>query len=208
MPVLNKIAYFQGRRDEAPNQELARELAASRDKAGIQEIVNNLWHKNQTVQSNCLKVLYEIGYLEPDLIAGYVGDFFELLPSKNNRLVWGSMIALAAIAGMKAEEIYIRREAIMDAIERGSVITVDNGVAVLAAVASTGEAYRNELLPYLLKHLATCRPKDVPQHAEKIVKAVDAAHRFAFVSVLEERMIELKGAPAARVSRVIKQLVA
>jgi len=46
MPVLNQIAYFQNRRDEVPNQELARELAErkiGRDSRNCP----NLWHENQ-----------------------------------------------------------------------------------------------------------------------------------------------------------------
>ena len=63
-PVLNKISYYQNVRGEVPNQELARELAETRNTAGIQEIAAHLWDKNKIVQSDCLKVLYEIGYLE------------------------------------------------------------------------------------------------------------------------------------------------
>ena len=206
MSVLNKIAYFQGRRDEGPNQELARELAETNDGAGIQEIADNLWHKNQTVQNNCLKVLYEIGYLQPSLIAGYTDDFFRLLQSKNNRLIWGSIIALSTLAELKAEEIYGRYEEIKAVMARGSVITVDSGIAVLATIASTRDEYRNEILPYLLKHLETCRPKDVPQHSEKIAKAVDAANKQMFINVLEQRMVGMKESRATRVRRVIKQM--
>ncbi|MBN1668191.1 MAG: hypothetical protein JW862_13955 [Anaerolineales bacterium] len=35
----HKLAHALGRRDDVPNQELARELAASGDQAGIEEIV-------------------------------------------------------------------------------------------------------------------------------------------------------------------------
>jgi hypothetical protein len=206
MSVLNKIAYFQGRRDEIPNQELAKELAETKDKAGIQEIADNLWHKNQQVQSNCLKVLYEIGYLQPDLIADYSDDFFKLLQSRNNRLVWSSMIALSTIAEIKAGEIFGRIEEIKEVMERGSVITVDSGIAVLATIAAKEEEYRNEIFPYLVKHLETCRSKDIPQHSEKIAKAVDDTNRQAFISVLENRMVGMKGSQAARVRRVIKQV--
>ena len=59
MPVLQQIAYFQNRRDEVPNQQLAQALAAQQYVAGIQEIAQNLWHENPAVQSDCLKVLYE-----------------------------------------------------------------------------------------------------------------------------------------------------
>ncbi len=117
MSVLNRIAYFQNRRDEEPNQELAKDLAAIRDRNGIQKIAENLWNKNQNVQSDCLKVLYEIGYLDPVLISDYVGDFLKLLNSMNNHLVWGSMIALSIVAKLKADAIYDHRESIQATME-------------------------------------------------------------------------------------------
>ena len=92
-----------------PNQELARELAARDDQAGIQEIADNLANKNKSVQSDCIKVLYEIGYLKPQLIAQYAEVFLGLLHSKINRMVWGSMIALATIARLQPEQLWAAR---------------------------------------------------------------------------------------------------
>jgi hypothetical protein len=57
----------------------------------------------------------------------------------------------------------------------------------------------------LLQHLGACRPKDVPQRAEKIAVAVDAGKRAAFVAALEKRMGDLSSAQAGRVKKVIKQ---
>jgi hypothetical protein len=108
MSVLDKIAFFQNRRDEVPNQQLAKELAQTENIAGIKEIAENLQNKNQNIQNDCLKVLYEIGYLKPDLITDYIQDFLTLLKSKNNRMVWGAMIALATIADKKPNEIYAK----------------------------------------------------------------------------------------------------
>jgi hypothetical protein len=61
---IDQIAYYQNRRDEVPNQELPRRLAASQDQIGIREIAQNLWNKNKNVRSDCLKVIYEIGYID------------------------------------------------------------------------------------------------------------------------------------------------
>lgn len=52
MSALDKIAFFQQRRDEEPNQALARELAATQDRLGIQVIAENLWHKHKSVRSD------------------------------------------------------------------------------------------------------------------------------------------------------------
>src|SRR5574340_1282096 len=94
MSALERIAYLQKRRDEIPNQELARDLARKKDRKGIQEIAANLWNTDRNIQADCIKVLYEIGYIDPKLVAEYAGDFVKLLGSKNNRLVWGGMIEI------------------------------------------------------------------------------------------------------------------
>lgn len=206
MAVLNRIAYYQNRRDEVPNQELARDLAESVDRQGIREIAENLWNSDPGVQSDCLKVLYEIGYRKPELVVNYAADFLKLLNSRNNRLVWGAMIALSTIAAQGADMLYPHIGEIQRAMEGGSVITRDNGVKVLAAIAAHNDEYRRGIFPYLLHHLQTCRPKDVPQHAEIILPAVNASNRDAFVGTLEQRMGDLSGAQVTRLKKVIKSV--
>jgi hypothetical protein len=52
MSILSKLACMQNRRDEAPNKELARELADKKDFKGIKEIVENLWNKDKNIPSD------------------------------------------------------------------------------------------------------------------------------------------------------------
>jgi hypothetical protein len=204
MCALKRIAYFQDRRDEVPNQELAKQLVQTQDRDGIGEIAANLWHKDVNVRSDCVKVLYEVGYLEPGIIAGYAGDLIKLLQSRNNRLVWGAMIALSTVAALKADDLFQHRAEIQQAMAEGSVITVDAAVKALAVVASKKDAYREELFPHLLQHLQSCRPKDVAQHAESTLVAVDPSHSAAFVAVLEKRLPDLSSSQAARVRKAIR----
>jgi hypothetical protein len=206
MPVLQKIAYFQNRRDEVPNQELARELAETRNVEGIREIAENLKHKNHNVQSDCLKVLYEVGYLSPDLIAGYVNDFLELLRHKNNRMVWGSMIALATIADLKPEEIWDDLDTVIQIVDQGSLITLVWGVRTLAKVASTNPDYRLRIFPVLVKYLKACLPRDVPTHAESMLCAVDKSNLDEFSSVLDSRQAEMTSSQLVRLKKIRKQL--
>jgi hypothetical protein len=205
MSVLNRIAASQGRRDEVPNRELARDLAERWDHDGIRELVANLNHADQNVRSDCLKTMYEVGYLRPELVAGYADDFLRLLHDRNNRMVWGAMLALSTIAALRADDLFRHRAEIQSVMAEGSVITIDNGIKTLTTVAAANASYRNELLPFLLHHLETTRSKDVPQHAEAIVQAVDSAHADAFVAVLERRMAEMSTSQASRLKRVIKQ---
>ena len=205
MTVLDRLACSLGRRDEVPNQELARDLAARKDAAGIREVAGNLWNKDKNIQADCLKVLYEIGYIEPSLIGEYAEDFVKLLKNRNNRLVWGGMIALGIAAKANPNAAFKNLDAIKKAKETGSVITVDNAIAALANTAAANAKYNAAIFPYLLAHLKTCRPKEVPQHAEKTLSAVTAANKADFIAVLEKRMEDLSGGGLARVKKIIKQ---
>ena len=206
MSVLDRIAFHQNRRDETPNQELAQELAAGQNADGIRVIAENLQNKNPNVASDCLKVLYEIGYRQPALIAPYLNDFLELLKSKNNRMVWGGMIAIAAIAAEKPDEVFNHMTEIQFVTDRGSTITIDNGIQTMAVVASSSEKYSTALFPYLLSHLGNCRTADVPRMAEKIAAAVKEKQRPVFMSVLQARLPELTSARAARVKKIIRSI--
>lgn len=204
MTVLDQLASSLGRHDDVPNQELARKLVQSRDAASIQILAENLWNKKAALQSDCLKTLYEIGYLSPDLIAPFADDFLKLIHNRNNRLVWGGMIALAAIAPLAADRLFLHRQSIEKAIETGSVITVDNGIKTLALVAASKPEHNKALFPYLLQHMQSCRSKDVPQHCEQILTAVNPENRDAFVAVLEARLPALTPAGTKRVQKVMK----
>jgi hypothetical protein len=203
--VLQRIAHFQNRRDEVPNQELARDLAKQNDRKGIREIAANVWSQDKDVQTDCIKVLYEVGYIDPTLVAGYAGDFIKLLKSRNNRLVWGGMIALGTVAQLKPDVVFAHLDEIKKAMKDGSVITVDNAVVALARAASAGDKYRKAMFRVLINHLLTCRPKDVPQHSEKSLPAVSASNRKEFVAVLMKRVDDLSGSGLARVKKVIRQ---
>ena len=205
MSTLNRIAHFQNRRDEVPNQELARSLASKKDHAGIREIAENLWNKDKGIQADCIKVLYEVGYIEPALIAEYVEEFIKLLKSKNNRLVWGGMIALGTVAELKANIVFAHFAEIQKAMDNGSVITMDNGVQALARAASTNDKYNKAIFPYLLDHLKTCRPKEVPQHSEKTLPAVNSSNKRQFIAALEKRAEDLSGSALARLKKVIRE---
>ena len=206
MSVLEKIAYLQNRRDEVPNQELAKELVHERNAEGIKEIAGNLFNKNENIQSDCIKVLYEAGYMEPEMIADYAGDFLRLLRSRNNRLVWGAMLALSAIAEIRADEIYEDLDVILKILKDGSVIAVDNAVKVLAAIAAQKDEYNKIIFPDLLEHLSKCRPKEVGQHAESTFPAVNDENRDEFIKVLEKREDSLTSAQLARIKKLYKKL--
>jgi hypothetical protein len=187
-----------------PNQQLAKKLAESRDAAGIKEIAGHLWDRNANVRSDCLKVLYETGYLAPDLVAAYAEDFVRLTQEKNNRLVWGGMIALSTVSGLQPQVCLQHLDELMKVFEAGSVITQDAGITMLGGVAAAGEEYSRKVFPLILEHLNTCGAKYLANRAEHVLPAVTSANREEFKTVLEKRLPELSSSMAARVRKMIK----
>jgi hypothetical protein len=206
MSALDKLASALGRADEVPNQLLAKDIAATSDRAAVRELVGQLDSKNRAIQHDCIKVLYEVGYLQPDLVAAYVNDFIKLLRSRDNRMVWGGMTALGTIAGREAGEIWKQIGVIMDVTDKGSAITQDWGIRVLATVSAQDTHYEDRILPFLLTFLKNCRPKDLPRHAESCLVAVTVANRATVLPILEARKSTLKAAQAKRIEKVIRAI--
>ena len=204
--MIEKLACKLGRNDEVPNIELAEYLCRQNDVDGIREIISGFKGRDKAVANDCIKVLYEIGERDPALICDYADDFISGLSSKNNRLVWGSMTALAQIAEIAAGPIYERIEAVVSAFESGSTITIDNSISVFAGLCKAGDGYAKEILPILLRHLEKCRPKEVPQHAERASICFTSENAGDFISVLEKRNAHLTASQQARIKNLLKKL--
>jgi hypothetical protein len=207
MSVIDKLATSLGRRDEVPNQELAKELREKDDRDGIRELAEHLFDKDKNIANDCIKTLYEIGYVKPELIADYYESYVKLLKSKNNRMVWGSMIALSTIAALRADGLFPHTDLFAELLNTGSVITVDGAVRVLAGIASGKTEYARKIFPVLFELLKTTRPKSVPQYCESILHAVSPEFKDGFVRVLRLREPDLSPTQAARVNKVIKKFV-
>lgn len=116
------------------------------------------------------------------------------------------MITLSTIALEKADEIYANIDLILKTIKDGFVITVDNGISVLAKVSSTKETHEKNIIPYLPKHLEQCRPKEVGQHAEKSMTAMNMRNKEQFKKVLLKRLDDLSTSQKARVKKVLRRI--
>ena len=202
--MLEKLAYSLGRNDEEPNIELAKELAKTKNKKGIKEIVDGLNNPKEQIANDCIKVLYEIAEISPDLVSEYAGNFIQLLNSRKNRLVWGSMTALSKIVSFSAEEVFKNLDAIVEAYEKGSQITVDNSISVFAELARADKKYEKQVFPVIIGHLEKCRPKDVGQHAERAFVCVNENNSQLFKETLLKRYGSLTDAQKKRLDKLLK----
>ena len=204
MSVLHKLATSLNRRDEVPNQELAQSIVDAGDSNAVKELIVNLGHKDKNIQSDCIKVLYEIGERRPELISKYYKEFGKLLESKNNRLVWGAMTALDAIVTIEPKGVYSLLAGILAIADEGSVITKDHAVGILIKLASFKQ-YAGDCEPLLLEQLAKSLNNQFPMYAEKSFAVINQKNKKRFQKVMNERIDGLeKESQKKRVIKVLK----
>lgn len=206
MTVYDQLSSRIGQRGEQADIDLAIKLSQKPDPEAVTDLVKGLKSKDRALQSDCVKALYELGYRDPAQIAPYAREFLELLHSRNNRLVWGGMIALSTIADQTADILYLELERILHAFVNGGTITKDAGVSVLAGIASSSPQYQQAILPFLTNHLETCRPHSLAQHAERAASAFNGPQASQLLAILNNRLPDLSPTQAKRVERLIKQV--
>ncbi len=206
MGVIDKLATSLKRRDETPNQELAQSIADRGDGIAVNELVDNLSNKNKNIQSDCVKVLYEIGERKPGLISDKAKVFVGLLGSENNRLVWGAMTALDSITLENPEAIYAALPTIIRASNSASVIARDHAVSILTKMA-TIRKYKKTAFNLLIDQLKSCPTNQLPMYAENAIHVVDIDSKKIFTDTLSSRLKSVeKLSKRRRVEQVIKKL--
>lgn len=204
--VLNRLSSKRGKRGDEANIRLAEAIASSMDAEAVRELITALPKAPAALASDILKTLYETGKRQPALISPYAEVFLKLLRAKNNRLVWGGMIALESIAAIRADELFPQVPLFQESVQTGSVITRDAGIGALSGIAAANPQYALAIMPFLLDHLRTCRPASVAQHAEKISACVSPAYAGTFAEVLQARLPDLSEPQARRVNKLLKNI--
>jgi hypothetical protein len=207
MSVLKLLASSLNRRDDNPNKELAIKVIKTKKTDWIKELVDNLENEDKNIQSDCIKVLYEIGERgAAELIAPYYKEFGKILKSRNNRLTWGAMTALDTITAINPQHVLQLLPEIVEALDEGSVITVDHGVSILARLSSISK-YTKVAFPLLMKQLNRCTGKQLPMYAEKSIIAITSSNKKQFLNLLQARYSELENtSQVKRIDKVIKKI--
>jgi hypothetical protein len=204
MSVIANLASSLGRRDEVPNQLLADQIVQRNDAKGVKELVANLRNDDKNIQSDCIKVLYEIGYRSPSMIAPYHKEFLALLANKNNRIVWGAMTALDMITPEKPKKIFEMLPRIMEVADSGAVITRDHAVGILTKLAGIKQ-YADKAFSLLIEQLKKCPTNQLPMYAESALSIVDEKNKTVFVKTLKARLGEVeKESKRRRIEKVMR----
>lgn len=203
MTVITQLSSLRQKGNDA-NIALAKEIAEAENKNAIKELVENLKNKDKKIQADCIKTLYETAYIKPDLIADYYAEFLELLSSKNNRLVWGGMIALKTITDLKSKELFESLDLISETVNKGSVITVDSGVEIFAKLNKHSE-YQYKVENLLTDQLWKCPSKQLPQYMEKSAISINEKNKEIYQKIINERKAECeKESQVKRLDKLLK----
>jgi len=206
MGIIGKLATSLGRKDEEPNVLLAGEIAERRDAAAISELIGLLEHKDAGIRGDAVKTLYEIGALNPALIAEYRGTFVGLLEHGTNRMVWGAMTALDAIASFDPHAVHGEMPAVLKAADRGSVIAKDRAVSIAIKLYRT-EAHSEEAFGQLIGMLESCPTNQLPMYAENTLPVIREEHKAVFAGTLLSRIGEIdKESKRKRVEKIVAKL--
>ncbi|WP_083204980.1 hypothetical protein [Bacillus sp. FJAT-27264] len=206
MTIIGKLAASLNRKDEGPNQELAKNIADREDKGAVKELVDNLNNSDKNIQSDCIKVLYEIGVIKPFLVVEYSKELLSLFDHKNNRLVWGAMTALDVITLENPATIYESLAKIVETADKGSVITKDHAVNILIKLCSV-EQYVDNAFSLLIEQLKKCPTNQLPMYAENAMSIINDKNKDVFIKTLISRLDEIeKDTKRKRVEKLIKRL--
>ncbi|MGL1892589.1 MAG: hypothetical protein OCD02_13250 [Spirochaetaceae bacterium] len=206
MEWIDYIAFNRNIRGEEPNKELAKQLVDSNSISGIREISEYIYDKNKSISSDCIAVLYNVGYLEPTLISSYVNLFIDLLGSKINRLVWGGMIALSTITNIKSELIFSKIDYLLDVIEKGTLITQIHGINVLIKLCLEDVNYKFKLMPMLFDYLNMCRPVDLGKRVELMLPVLESEEEsLKFETILNKKVSSLSDSQVKKLRTIINR---
>lgn len=190
------------RRDEQANVALAQRIALAHDAAAVAEVVAAL--DDRKLESDAIKVLYEIAALEPQLVAKHAEVLLECLSNKHNRIVWGAMRGLALLVHERRALLAKHLPRLRAVADAGTVITRDGFVDILIGVAPKHAA----ALTHLAEQLESCPPNQLPMYAERMLAGLGPEASAPFAGILAQRLGELPtAAKAKRVEKVLGKLI-
>lgn len=184
--IADRLANALGRSDEAPNISLAERIAKTSDANAVKELIILMNDKKSAVRHDAIKVLYETGDRNPQLVIPYKKDFLGLLHHTDNWMKWGAMSALYTIAKVKPELLAKHLPEIVDAMDTGSVITRDHGIYILCSV-SVLKKHHDDCMELLLEQIEKAPVNQMPMYAEKMGEVISEPYRKKLEKVVRSR---------------------
>ncbi|MES2389092.1 MAG: hypothetical protein V4543_13910 [Bacteroidota bacterium] len=186
--VMAEITAGANRRDEQGNISLGQRIAWHKDKVAVAALVANLHSKVKGIAEDCIKTLDEAANWEPKIVAPHLQAIAALLTGNNNRMQWGAMAALNAIAEECPAEMYALLPQLDEAARAGSVITRDNYAGILIKLIEyKNRQYAEGVFDLLKEVLITCPINQLPTYAAEAIRIGNALQRSEVIAIISRR---------------------
>lgn len=184
--IAEQLANASGRKDEGPNIALADKIARTSNSGAIKELIILMNDNKAAIRHDAIKVIYETGERNPELVIPYKKDFLLLFNHPDNWMKWGAMSALYSISKSKPELLAKNLTEIIEAMDSGSVITRDHGIYILCSV-STIKKHHDDCMELLLEQIEKAPVNQVPMYAEKMAEVISPRYVIKLEKVLLSR---------------------
>ena len=189
--LISQLSFSQNRRDQGPNRALALKISDSGDLGMLKELIDFFKTKpHKELQKDCVLTMAWVAETSPQMIVPYADVLIENFDSPINRVVWGSMIALAEIRDQISEKLFEALPKILDAMDAGTVVTRDYGFRILVSLY-TLPGYQDDLLYVILEQIRMAPDNQLGQYTEKLMAVLNPIHKDLLYDVMVERLPEL-----------------
>lgn len=201
--IIAQLACASDRRDEQPNIDLAIKLAETGDKAEIDALFEIVQSGTAPQRADAIKAFYELSERRPEVVVHQLDALITLLNTKNNRILWGVMSALAPLAQIAPDQIIPHLNTILDAGDRGSVIAKDKLMMLLAHL-NTDERFADQITPLIIQRLRYAAINQTPMYAEITAPTIRQQNWPQFAKTVSDRMADIpQPAKTKRLQKVL-----
>ena len=205
--IVDQLASSLKRMDQQPNIDLAARLSRAGDKEAIAALMQLAKTGSKPVRYDAIKVIYEIGRIEPEMLLWHGEGLIALLQAKENRMIWGSLQALETLCGIAPKLLAANLNTILGAADRSSVIAMDKTMAILAKLAAD-ERFSKTVTPVLLLRLANSAPNQFPTYAEMAAATIPDKNKAQLLKIIEMRQSSIAlVAKRSRLQKLTKNLL-
>jgi len=191
MTLANQLATALDRSDEQPNIELAKKLSKQSNLSSeILELLGIVNNGTKAQSHDAIKVLYELAALRPEVFGDKFDYALDLLSTKDNRLLWGTLMLISATCAYNVAQTIAHLPQILVAADRGSVIAKDNAFAILLQLVAV-EKHKGEIMPILCERLKSAAPNQLPMYAENAAATLTNGENAELVHVLFSRLDQI-----------------
>ena len=166
---------------------MAKQIVDAGGTKEVKELVSFIKSKpKQRAQSDAILALAYVGEQAPALLSGEAPFLISQLNSSVNRVVFGSMIALAHIAHLTKGMLFDSLPQIIDAMDSGTVVTRDYGFRIMVTLYTDGK-YKEDMFLLIQEQLMKAPSNQLGQYAERLMEVLNKDHLKPLIDTLEDR---------------------